>query len=147
MTAWLTVLGVGWALAQEGPLRLPVRELEHPRYLDANDTPVPWREVAAVARRTDVMGGIRRRRLGKNVLRVLFCGAAAAEAYGTVKLVERESDWAWVLGAQAGLTGAAGVLLFTEIPRNRRIERAEMLRAANAWWNDHGGVRGGVARP
>jgi hypothetical protein len=33
------------------------------------------------------------------------------------------------------------VLLFSEIPRARRIERAEMLDAANGWWRNHPGVR------
>lgn len=128
------------AAAEDAP-RLPVRELEHPRYLDADDVPIPWSDVSRAARRTDVMKGIRKRRLGKNALRVVFTAATVAEGYGTVRLVENESDWAWALGAQAGLTGLATVLLFTEIPRNRRIERAEMLSAANAWWLNHPATR------
>lgn len=135
-TSWL-----GVALAQDVSLRPPVRELDHPRYLDADDVPLPWHDVARAARRTDVMKGIRKRRLGRNTLRVVFTGAAIAEGYGTMRLIENESDWAWVLGAQAGLTGLAGALLWSEIPRARRIERAQMLNAANAWWINHPGQR------
>lgn len=70
-----------------------------------------------------------------------FTGAAIAEGYATIRIIENESDWAWVLGAQAGLTGLAGALLWAEIPRARRIERAQMLNAANAWWINHPGQR------
>jgi hypothetical protein len=142
---WLAAMVVGGAWAAEPtvevPLRAPVRESDHPLYLDADDRRVAWREVTAAARRTDVMGGIRRRRVGRNTVRVLFTGAAVAEGYGTLRLVEADSDWAWALGAQAGLTGLAAALLWAEIPRARRIERAQMLDAANGWWSNHPGVR------
>lgn len=145
---WLTLglASMAWAAdpVAEGPtetFRAPVRESDHPRYLDVDDRLVAWREVSEAARRTNVMGDIRRRRAGRNTLRVLFTGAAVAEGYGTVKLVEAESDWAWALGAQTGLTGLAAALLWAEIPRARRIERAQMLDAANGWWINHPGVR------
>lgn len=115
----------------------PIREDQHPRYLDLEDRVYLWSELRPVARQTDVMARVRKRRAGRTTLRVLFTSAAVAETWATVQLVERESDWAWVMGAQTGLTALAAGLLWAEIPRTRKIDRAEMLAATNAWLRNH----------
>ncbi len=130
-------LALAWAADGPGDVppawSLPLREDQHPRYLDVRDQPVRWSEIRPIARETDVMRRVRKRRLGRSVLRVLFTSAAVAEGYGTVHLIQRESDWAWVVGAQTGFTALAAGLLWADIPRSRRIDHAEMLDAANAY--------------
>jgi len=111
----------------------PLREDDHPRYLDAANHVLRYPRVRELARHTDVMPRIRRRRAGRTTLRVLFTGATVAEAWGTAQLVNQGSTWAWVLGAQTGFTALAAGLLWADIPRSRRIDRAEVLDAANAY--------------
>jgi len=129
----MMLLGALAAVAAEPTWVAPLREDDHPTYVDAADQVVAWRAVSGLARNTDVMPRIRRRRFGRNTLRVLFTGAAAAETWATVSLVQSNNDWAWVMGAQTGFTALAAGLLWAEIPRRRRIERAMILDAANAY--------------
>lgn len=128
---WL--LGVALAQSLPADVQPPLREDRHPFYLDVRDQPVRWSDIRPVARQTDVMRRVRGRRAARTTLRVLFTGAAAAEAYGTYRLVQGESVWAGVLGVQTGFTALAAGLLWADIPRAHRIDRAEMLSAANAY--------------
>ena len=125
----IALLAVVWA-AEPTP---PIRMTDGPALLDADDRPVAWSAVRDIARETDAMRRVRGRRVGRAALRVLFTGAAAAEVWATTELVQADSDWAWAMGAQAGFTGLAAGLLWADIPRSRRVDRAEMLDAANAW--------------
>jgi len=129
MSVWL------WAVAMAGDAVMvaPLREDDHPTYLDAADQVVTWPQVRDLARQTDAMRRVRRRRTGRGVLRALFTGAAAAETWATVELVNNDNDWAWVMGAQTGFTALAAGLLWADIPRGRRIDRARMLEATNAY--------------
>jgi hypothetical protein len=140
------MIAAAWSLAWAAAplpdgLQPPLREDDHPTYLDAKEVAVRWSQVRSVARQTDVMRRVRRRRAGRTALRVLFTGAAVAEGFGTAHLVRRDSEWAWVLGAQTGFTALAAGLLWADIPRSQRIDRAEMLDAANAWLRTSPGAR------
>jgi hypothetical protein len=124
-----TALAADWAP--------PIEELEHPTYQDARGQQVRWSEVRQIASHTDAPGRVRRRQAGRTVLRAVFAGATVLETWGTVQLVRNDSYWAAPLGAQAGFTGLAAVLLWTRMPQDRREDRALLLDASNAWLRTH----------
>lgn len=120
---------VSWAAAQE--LRPPIREIDHPRYADASGRPLHWREVKDLARGSDALGQVRRRRAGRTVLRVLFAGTAGVEVWGTYQLARRD-DWvALPLGVQTAATSLAAVLLWTNLPSQVLEDRALVVEGAN----------------
>lgn len=76
---------------------------------------------------------MRRRRLGRTVLRFTFAAVTAVEAWGAYELARDESVWAYPLAAQAGFTGLCEALMFTGIPSWRTEDRAILLAGANGW--------------
>ena len=117
----------------------PITELEHPRYVDAAGAPVSWSEVRALSAESGALGQVRRRRLGRTVLRVVFAAATAVEVWGVNEIARRprppDSHVPWTvypLAAQASLTGLCEVLLWTRAPQDRIEDRALVLDAANA---------------
>ena len=112
----------------------PITEIDHPTYADGAGTPLAWRDVRDLASNTDAVRRVRGRRLGRTVLRFTFAAATAVEVWGTYELARRDNEaLAGVLGAQAGLTGLAEVLMFTGIPGWRVEDRAILLSGANGW--------------
>ena len=116
--------------AVEG-VRGPLEEIAHPTYRDANGTVLDWGDVREIARRSDAIRRVRRRRLGRTVLRTVFAGATAVEAWGTWRLAQQRNYLALPLGAQAASSGIVTVLLFTSAPQAVREDRAIVLRGAN----------------
>ena len=66
------------------------------------------------------------------MLRVLFAGVTAAEAWGASELARSESPLWAPLALQATMTGGAGVLLWTQMPQDRAEDRALLLQGVNA---------------
>ena len=119
-------------MAAAEPLpRTPITELDHPRYLDALGEPVSWSEVRSLSADTGALGQVRRRRLGRTVLRLTFAVATVAEVWGTVELARQRNWAAYPLAAQASLTGLCEVLLWTRAPQDWREDRALVLGAVN----------------
>lgn len=131
IVALLSILSAG---ADEPPRELtpPISEVRHPRYQDANGVPLHWRDVRRLSRGSDAHRQVQSRRLGRNVLRVLFVGASTAEWWGVSRLARDENLWALPLGVQAGSTTAVATLLFTATPRYVQEDRALLLKGANA---------------
>jgi hypothetical protein len=118
-------------VAAEEPLRPPLVEIDHPRYADATGRPVRWGEVKALARDSDAIGRVRRRRLGRTVLRVTFTGAAAVEVWGTARLASDDSWVALPLAVQTAATSVCAVLLWTNLPSAVVEDRSIVLAGAN----------------
>ena len=97
-----------------------------------------WSEVRALSADSGALGQVRRRRLGRTVLRVVFAAATAVEVWGATEIARQRppgEDIPWVvypLAAQASLTGLCEVLLWTRAPQDRIEDRALVLDAANA---------------
>lgn len=116
--------------------RTPITELDHPRYLDAAGEPVDWRQIRAWSADTGALGQIRRRQLGRTLLRLTFAAATVAEVWGVVQIARRTEEprnrWPmYPLAAQASLTGLCEVLLWTRMPGDRVEDRAFVLGAVN----------------
>lgn len=126
----LLVLSAG-AQTLEAEPRTPITELDHPNYLDAAGEPVSWSQIRAWSADTGALGRVRRRRLGRTVLRVAFAAATVAEVWGTTELA-RHGHWtAYPLAAQASLTGLCEVLLWTRLPQDRIEDHALVVDALN----------------
>lgn len=127
------ILACALAAAAEPPLRAPISEVDHPRYVDATGTLVDWSEVRSLAANTDALARVRGRRLGRNALRVTFAAVTGVEVWGTLELAREQNYLALPLGAQAAFTGLCEVLLWTGIPGYRTQDRAIVLEGANGW--------------
>ena len=123
------------ALALAGPPERawvpPFTEIDHPTYQDADGRAVDWARLRELAARSDARRRVRRRRLGRNVLRFSFAGLTALEVWGAVQLANRRSYLAAPLAVQAATTGAAAVLLWTQAPGDRREDRAILIDGAS----------------
>jgi hypothetical protein len=115
----------------EAPVAFPVRELEHPAYLDALDRPLTWQQVKELSRPTDALDRVALRRAGRTTTRAAFLAATALEVWGTYELARRDSWVALPLGLQAGFTGLCAVLSITNAPNARVEDRAIVLGALN----------------
>jgi len=129
------VIGLLAALASatpssDPPLVPPFEEVDHPTYEDANGQPVDWARIRKLAARTDARRRVRQRRLGRNALRFAFAGVTALEVWGTVRLAERGNYLAVPLAVQAASTGAVAILLWTQMPGDRREDRAILVGGA-----------------
>lgn len=124
-------LVLGAAIARADDPALPIRELDHPRYLDAVDRPVTWEEVHDLARPTGALRQVALRRAGRTAIRVALFAATAVEVWGTIELARDESWVALPVGIQAGFTGLAGILSITGAPGARVEDRAIVLNAVN----------------
>ena len=122
----LLAIGSAWA----APIG-PIEEVEHPRYVDIAGTDIAWSEIEALARGTEAARKVRRRRLGRTLLRFTFAGATALEAWGTYELARRDNHLWLPLAGQASLTGACAVLLWTSMPADRASDRALLLNGVN----------------
>lgn len=125
------ILLLSVAFAGADPLRAPIEEIAHPRYVDAADRPVTWREVRGLARSSDAARRVRARRLGRTVLRVTFAGVTGLEVAAAWSLARNDNYAAVPIGAQAGMTGLCAVLLWTSMPQQRIEDRALLLHGAN----------------
>jgi hypothetical protein len=127
---------IGWCLAvaaaQPAPPTGPLRELEHPRYVDEAGTVYTWPQVKDLADPA-ALRRVRERRAGRAVLKAVFAGATAVEVWGTLELAERGSILTAPLGIQAGFTGLAAVLLWAREPSDVRRDRALVVESVNAW--------------
>ncbi len=110
----------------------PFEEVDHPSYRDAAGQPLDWSRIRELAAQSDARRRVRRRRLGRNVLRFAFAGLTAVEVWGTVQLANRGNYLAVPLGVQAAATGAAAVLLWTQAPGDRREDRAILVEGAES---------------
>lgn len=127
MSPWL------WAACALAAPVAPIAEVDHPTYRDAAGATLTWGEVRDLAEGSDALRQVRRRRLGRTVLRATFAAATAVEVWGTYQLAQRPDDTlAYPLGAQAALTGLCGVLLWTSLPSDRMEDRALVVDAVNA---------------
>ncbi len=110
----------------------PIREVEHPRYVDAAGAELTWGDVRELARDTDARRKVTQRRVGRTLLRSVFAGATAVEVWGATELARRD-NYLWApLAGQAALTGACAVLLWTRAPGERLEDRALLLNGLNA---------------
>ena len=91
-----------------------------------------WSDVRALSANTGALGQVRRRRVGRTVLRLTFAAATVAEVWGTAELARRGRWTAYPLAAQASLTGLCEVLLWTRAPHDWIEDRALVLGAANS---------------
>ncbi len=132
MVWWLSVALSQAPVTQEAQRVAPIEVVKHPRYEDAAGAEVPWSEVRQLARTTGAIGRVRRRRVGRTVLRIALASVTALEVWGTLELARRDSYLAAPLGAQAGVTGLAAILMWTRMPSDLQSDRAELLEAANA---------------
>ena len=123
----------GPLLAFATPPVAPIREVDHPTYVDASGAAVTWAEVHELASHTDALQQIRRRRLGRTVLRFGFAAATAVEAWGAARLFSEDHWLGYPLAGQAGFTGLCGVLAWTSLPQDRQEDRAILVDAANGW--------------
>lgn len=114
------------------PLLPPFEAIDHPRYQDANRQPIEWKDLRKIAARSDARKRVRSRRVARNVLRFAFAGVTAVEVWGTVRLARRGNFFAIPLGVQASATGAAAILLWTQMPGDRREDRAILLEGAES---------------
>jgi hypothetical protein len=114
-------------------VRGPITEIEHPRYVDAGETPLMWAEVKDLSSSTDALRQVRRRRLGRTLVRTMFLSATALEVWGTWQL-SRYPDrrlGTYLLAGQTAFTGACAVVSFTSAPHDRLEDRAIILQGAN----------------
>jgi hypothetical protein len=120
------------AFAEEPPVvRPPVKEIDHPRYVDALGTPLTWDQIRDLAVGTDALARIRERRVGRTAVRLMFLSATALETWGTVELAQQGRWTAPLLGVQAGLTGLCGILSITSAPHDIQADHAIVLDAVN----------------
>jgi hypothetical protein len=120
----------GVAFAQS--VQPPISEVDHPRYVDATGAPLTWAEVRSMAAGSEAMALVHRRQVGRNLVRAMFVGATALEAWGTVELAQRGRWTSYALGAQTGLTGLCAVLSFTNAPTAWAEDRALLVNGVNA---------------
>ncbi|MEN0061426.1 MAG: hypothetical protein AAGA48_04700 [Myxococcota bacterium] len=132
ITALLAVAALAAPPVPSDPLVPPLDEVDHPRYEDANGQPIDWREIRSLAAKSDARRRVRGRRLGRNVLRFSFAGLTALEVWGTVRLANRGNFFAVPLAVQAAATGGAAILLWTQMPGDRREDRAILLNGAES---------------
>jgi hypothetical protein len=110
----------------------PITEVDHPRYVDARGTPVDWSDVRGLAAGSGALGDVRKRVVGRNLVRAMFAGATVLEAWGAAELAERDLWTQYLLGAQAGVTGLCAVVSFTSGIQGREEDRAIVLNEVNA---------------
>ncbi|MEQ1501631.1 MAG: hypothetical protein ABMB14_05340 [Myxococcota bacterium] len=124
------------------PLRPPITEIEHPRYVDAAGTPLRYRDLKALAASTDALPAVRSRRLGRTAVRLLFLAATAGEVWATAELASgdpcpnqlhpgRPCWTTYPVAAQTALTGVCEILAWTNLPSALVEDHAIVLRGAN----------------
>ena len=111
--------------------RPPIREIDYPNYVDAAGAQLTWPEVRELSAGTSALGEVRRRRIGRTLVRAMFAGATAVEAWGTWKLATEEKWTAYPLGMQTGFTGLCAILSITSAPHDIQADRALVLGEVN----------------
>jgi hypothetical protein len=114
-------------------LRGPISEIDHPRYADAGGTTLTWAEVKELSAPTDSLAQVRRRRLGRTLVRTMFLSATALEAWGTLELsrMPKARLGTYMLAGQTAFTGVCAIVSFTSAPNDRLEDRAIILQGAN----------------
>lgn len=108
----------------------PFTETDHPRYVDAAGVPLMWADIKDLASETDALKEVRRRRLGRTLVRAMFLSASAAEIAGTLQLASNRHWTTYLLGTQAAFTSMCAVVSITSAPGARREDRAIILNSA-----------------
>jgi hypothetical protein len=126
----LIFLGVALA-ADPVSIRGPITEIDHPRYVDAAGTQLSWVEVKDLSSSTDSLRQVRRRKLGRTLVRTMFLSATALEVWGTWQLSKDPQLVTYLLAGQTAFTGACAVVSFTSAPHDRLEDRAIILQGAN----------------